>query len=138
VIVLSNLDGAPCPAISRDLAAITLGEKYEMPGPRKEIKVDPKVYDTLAGVYEAQEPKLTITVTRSGDTLLAQVTGQSKFQIYPTSEASYFYKVVDAQIEFVKDGAGKVTHLVLHQGALDLKAQRRNDDKPSDASKKKP
>lgn len=138
VIVLSNVDGTPCPAMGRDLAAIVLGQKYTIPGTRKEIKVDPKVYDTLAGVYECSEPKITITITRADDRLLAQIPGQPKIPIYPTSELAYFYKVVDAQLEFVKDGSGKVTHLDFHQGSLDFKAKRRDDTKPADASAKKP
>jgi hypothetical protein len=30
--------------------------------------------------------------------------------------------VVDAEVEFVKDDRGKVTHLIIHQGGVDAKA----------------
>jgi Tfp pilus assembly protein PilF len=39
----------------------------------------------------------------------------------------FFLKVVDAQIEFVKDASGAVTALVLHQGGRDQKAPRISD-----------
>jgi hypothetical protein len=37
----------------------------------------------------------------------------------------FFYKVVDAQLEFVKNEKGEVTHLVLHQGGRDQKGIRK-------------
>jgi hypothetical protein len=137
VVVLSNLEGAPVTAMSRDLAAIAFGEKYSIPGTRKEIKVASKVFDTYAGQYDLDQPKVTITITRADDQLMAQVTGQSRFRVFPESETSYFYKVVDAQIDFVKEG-GKVTHLILHQGGLDLKGKRREPEKTAEPKTKKP
>jgi hypothetical protein len=52
---------------------------------------------------------------------------QSAFPIFPESETMFFLKVVDAQIEFLTDSSGKVTHLVLHQNGLDQKAPRVSD-----------
>jgi CubicO group peptidase (beta-lactamase class C family) len=125
VVVLSNLDSAPVGAIGHDLAAIAFGEKYSIPGRRLEAKVDPKLFDDYAGRYEADEPKVTVTVTREGDRLMARLTGQPKLQLFPESETSFFDKAVDARVEFIKDKSGKVTHLVIHQGGVDLKARRR-------------
>ena len=62
-------------------------------------------------------------MTQAGDRYFAQATGQGKFEIFPETETDFFYKVVDAQITFVKDATGKVTSLVLHQGG-DRAAQR--------------
>ena len=39
----------------------------------------------------------------------------------------FFLKIVDAQIEFVKDSTGAVTQLVLHQGGRDQKAPRNSN-----------
>jgi hypothetical protein len=50
--------------------------------------------------------------------------GQATFPIFPESETMFFLKVVDAQIEFVKDAGGAVTALILHQGGRDQKAPR--------------
>ena len=55
---------------------------------------------------------------------MAQVTGQDKMEIYPESPTLFFLKDVDAQIEFVQDGGGTVTGLVLHQGQQALPANR--------------
>jgi len=115
VIVLSNYDFASAGRIARDLAAILFGEKYEVPRERVVAKVDPKIYDAYVGQYEVA-PDFVLTVTREGDRLMAQRTGQDKSEWYPESETRFFLKVVDAQVTFVKDEQGRVTHLVLHEG----------------------
>jgi hypothetical protein len=38
------------------------------------------------------------------------------------TETKFFATVIPAEIEFVKDGQGKVTHLVLHRNGHDVKA----------------
>lgn len=88
-----------------------------------EVAVDPKLFDKYAGRYELA-PNLILTITREADRLFAQVTGQSKFELFPEGEKEFFLKVVDAQITFEADGAGAANRLVLHQGGRDLPAKR--------------
>ena len=116
-VVLRNADyGFSSPGkISQDLAAIVLGEKYEFPRERVAIKIDPKILDAYVGQYELN-PNFIFTMTREGDSLMTQATGQPKFELFPESETKFFLKVVDAQVTFVKDDKGAVTHIILHQG----------------------
>jgi hypothetical protein len=116
IVVLRNANyGNPNPGrISQDLAAIAFGEKYELPRERVAIKVDPKIFDAYVGQYEVN-PNFIITITREGDSLMGQPTGQQKIELFPESETKFFLKVVDAQVTFVKDDKGMVTHLILHQ-----------------------
>jgi hypothetical protein len=116
IVVLRNADyGSNNNKISGDLAAIVLGEKIEVPHERVAIKIDPKILDAYVGQYELN-PNFIITMTREGDRLMTQATGQPKFELFPESETKFFLKVVDAQVTFVKDDKGVVTHLILHQG----------------------
>lgn len=117
IVVLRNSDGGtPAPgAISRDLAAIVFGEKYEIPREHVAIKVDPKIFDAYVGQYELA-PNVIFTITREGDRLIAQLTGQGKLELHPESETKFFITEVDAQITFVKDSQRQVTQLILHQG----------------------
>ena len=62
--------------MSKDLAAIVFGEKYELPKERTAIKVDPKIYDAYIGEYELA-PNI-ITITKENDQIFAQATAQSK------------------------------------------------------------
>jgi Domain of unknown function (DUF3471) len=59
-------------------------------------------------------------VTLEDNQLMAQATNQPKFAIFPESETKFFYKAVDAQVEFFQSDQGQVTHLVLHQGGQDI------------------
>jgi len=88
-----------------------------------EITVAPQVLDQYVGVYELA-PNFKITVTREGNQLMVQASGQPKLPVYASSETKFFYKVVNAQIEFFKDGKGAVTHLVLYQNNQEMKAPR--------------
>jgi len=112
VVVLRNADyGASNPGkISQDLAAIVLGVP-----PRVAVKIDPKILDAYVGRYELN-PNFIITMSREGDSLIAQATGQPKFELFPESETKFFLKDVDAQVTFLKDDKGAVTNLILHQG----------------------
>jgi CubicO group peptidase (beta-lactamase class C family) len=123
VIVLSNYEGANSGRIARDLAAVAFGEKYELPVERVVVKVDPKIYDAYVGEYEL-EPGFVLTITREGDHLMMQATGQGKAEAFPASETNFFFKVVRADITFVKDAAGGVTHLVLNQNGRRMNAKK--------------
>jgi CubicO group peptidase (beta-lactamase class C family) len=85
--------------------------------------IDPAVYDAYVGEYELG-PGFVLTVTREGDRLMTQATGQQKIEIFPVSETEFFPKVVDARILFVRGADGKVGQLILKQGGRDMPAKR--------------
>ena len=87
------------------------------------IKLAPAKLDAYAGKYELQ-PGVLFSIKRSGDRLLAQLTGQTFLEIFPTSETEFFYKAVDAQLTFEKDAQGEFTDLILHQNGIDQTAHR--------------
>jgi len=124
VVVLRNADyGILGPGkISNDLAAILLGEKYEIPRERVAVKVDPKIFDAYVGEYELAPDRVFI-VSKEGDRLMGAPKGQPQTELFPESETKFFLRVVDAQVTFVKDDKGAVTHLILHQGR-DQKAKK--------------
>jgi CubicO group peptidase (beta-lactamase class C family)/uncharacterized pyridoxamine 5'-phosphate oxidase family protein len=90
----------------------------------KEAKVNPKAYDAYVGRYDYGDGKAIMTVTREGDRLFAQLTGQPKIEIFPKSETEFFWKVVNAQVTFVKDKNGKVTKAIHEQGGRKFDAPR--------------
>jgi CubicO group peptidase (beta-lactamase class C family) len=96
-----------------------------LPAPKehKEITVDPKIFDGYVGRYQLA-PDFILTITREGDQLFAQATGQPKFPIFPESQRDFFLKVVDAQITFETDANGRATSLTLHQNGANMPAKR--------------
>jgi len=102
---------------------------YQPPRERKEIAVDSKLFDGYIGRYQLA-PDFILTVTREGDHLFTQATGQPKVELFPESNQDYFLKVVDAQITFVIDSNGRGTELILHQGGRDQHAKRIEGEPP--------
>ncbi|MGO8731300.1 MAG: serine hydrolase [Terriglobia bacterium] len=96
-----------------------------LPAPKehKEITVDPKIFDGYVGRYQLA-PSFILTVTREGDQLFTQATGQPKVQVFPESQRDFFLKVVDAQITFETDASGRATSLTLHQNGANMPAKR--------------
>ncbi|MEP0915725.1 serine hydrolase [Leptolyngbya sp. DQ-M1] len=97
--------------------------KHEPPKERKAIVVNPKLYEPYVGRYELS-PNFILTITKEGDRLFAQATGQPMIELFPESETRFFTKEVDAQITFIKDQQGQVTQLILHQAGQDSAAKR--------------
>jgi hypothetical protein len=93
------------------------------PRQRKEITVDPALFDRYAGRYQLT-PTFILTVTRENDRLYAQATGQPKLQLFAETDRDFFLKEVDAQLTFVTDMAGRVTKAIMHQGGMDQDAKR--------------
>jgi CubicO group peptidase (beta-lactamase class C family) len=123
VAALSNVNTPAMPQIAADLAAIALGDPYQLPKERKAISLDPKTLDRYTGRYELG-PNFILTVRRDGDRLLTQATGQSEAEIFAETETKFFLKVVDAQITFVSDGGGPAESLILHQNGRDIPGKR--------------
>jgi len=86
------------------------------------------VFDRYIGRYELA-PNFIVSITRDGDRLFAQATGQSRFEIFPESETGFFAKIADIQISFKTNGGeGNATELVVHQMGRDTPAKRIGDE----------
>jgi CubicO group peptidase (beta-lactamase class C family) len=123
VVVLSNMEGSPPAAVAGGLAAIALGEKYDLPRERKFIAVDGKVLDSLVGEYEIR-PGFVLTISREGERLIGQATGQGKTELRAESETQFYVKEASAEITFVKDEDGTVVKLILRQGGRETEGKR--------------
>lgn len=96
-----------------------------LPAPvtRKEIAVAPGTLDRHVGRYELK-PDFVLTITREGDQLFLQATGQPKFALFAETERDFFLKVVDAQVTFEAGADGRTVRLILHQGGAHVPAKR--------------
>ena len=85
--------------------------------------VDLKTYDAYVGEYEVS-PSFIVKIFKEGDKLMTQATNQPAFELLPDGENSFALKVVNAKVSFVKDAAGAVTGLVIHQGGKDVPGKK--------------
>ncbi len=105
-------------------ASIANGQEPKEP---KAIKVDPKIYDTYVGQYEIS-PKAKITLYREKDHLMAILTNQPPFEVFPESETTFFWKIVPARFTIRRDKDNKVEGLDFEQGAIKFKAKKTTND----------
>ena len=101
----------------------TNGIRYIKQIEGKDAKVDPSVFDAYVGDYELA-PNFILTITREGDTLIGQATGQGKLRLEPVSEVQYTVSAVGADLTFEKGADGKVTGLTLVQGGRTTKGRK--------------
>lgn len=133
IAVLHN-SSPPMPGLAPEelvniIASTYLGE-FMKSSPKDDLdeRVDPATYQQLVGHYE-YGPGASLTVTVEDDRLYAQLTGQPRFEIYPAATDRFFWKVVKAQIEFVRDENGMVTAARHSQGSLKFVAPKLKEEK---------
>ena len=113
VVVLSNTTNSVS-----DIGHHLLESRLPLFKDRKAIKLNGKLLDAYVGDYQLQ-PNVVLTLTRRGDRLFGRRTGGDQVEIFAESETEFFLKVADAQFTFVKDSAGRITQVIIHQGGLD-------------------
>ena len=128
-ICLANVTGIDQNKLCTKAAEIYLAGRAQMaepvdePAQRAEVSVDSAVYDDYVGEYELF-PEFTLTISKEGDELMVQATGQAPVAMSPESETEFFVEVVNARISFDRDESGQVNQLTLHQGDQHLPAKR--------------
>ena len=110
-----------------------LAEHLEaIPAERRAIKVDAKVYDDYVGEYESQI--FDFAVVKDGERLMAvpkeryatrTSQGRPPGELLPESEAEFFLKGRDAQVIFMRNRKGEVTHAIMRINGADIRATRR-------------
>jgi CubicO group peptidase (beta-lactamase class C family) len=127
IAVLGNINGGAPDQIASSLGKVALGEKVVLPAERKEITLPPQTLQKYVGSYELTFPgqSVPLVIILEDGKLLAQLGQQPKFPIFAESETLFFNKVVDAQLEFVKNDKGDITGLVLHQNGRDIKGAKK-------------
>ncbi|MBZ5542178.1 MAG: PQQ-binding-like beta-propeller repeat protein [Acidobacteriia bacterium] len=93
--------------------------ELEAPKQRQAITLDPKVLDAYVGEYEMM-PGQVMAVTREGEKLMAQMSGQPKVELLAESESRFFITEAAAEFEFVKDASGQCTEVVLRQSGFEF------------------
>jgi CubicO group peptidase (beta-lactamase class C family) len=96
-----------------------LGVKYVA----KEIKLDGDILEKYVGTYQLT-PQFNIVVTREGNQIFGQATGQGQFEMFATSETDFYLKVVAAKVIFTVNDSGEAESLTLFQGGQELPGKK--------------
>ncbi len=95
----------------------------------KTVDVSPEALERYTGVYAARpRPSFKMTVTRQGNQLYTQATGQRRIKVNPVSKTRFAAQVVDAQIEFAVEDDGSVPTLTLYQRGQEIVFERTTEE----------
>lgn len=92
------------------------------PAGPQEIEMEPEAFEAFTGEYELA-PEFVLTVSREGDALMIQGTGQPAIRVFPMAESRFFARAIKAEVEFKEEG-GEVTSLVLFQNGQEMPARK--------------
>jgi CubicO group peptidase (beta-lactamase class C family) len=109
------------------IAEAFLWSKMEKQSSYGEATVKPKDLQSFTGRYEIVNAGV-LTITTENDKLFAQLSGQPKFEIFPSSGDEFFWKVVDARLKFVRNEKGVVSHTKLFQNGQELTGNKLKEE----------
>lgn len=124
VVVMVNSDnGAILSELVNSVAIVYQWKDFYKPLIKKTITVADEILESYTGEYEFI-PQFIIIVTKENNQLKAWATGEGKFDIFPESQNKFFYKIVDAQLEFIKGEKGKIIKVVLYQNGRQFEGKK--------------
>lgn len=126
VAVFSNVNGPAADTLAASLGRLYFGEDVKPREKFTEIKVSEAELDAVKGTYELA-PTFSLKVWREASQLMVQATNQPAFPVTPYASDKFFLKVVDAQLEFKRNAAGKVESVTLHQNGRSMPGKRVGD-----------
>jgi CubicO group peptidase (beta-lactamase class C family) len=129
IVVLANaappIPGLDPGTLARDIAEVYLGDAMQARPSTKSVSLSPEELEAFVGRYDYGQAILV--VTREDARLFAQLGGQPRFEIFPSSANEFFWKVVDAQVTFEKEASGRVVKARHRQGMASFDAPRLPD-----------
>jgi CubicO group peptidase (beta-lactamase class C family) len=126
VAVLANAlppppDGAPAGLVAR-VARALLGEAMKKKEPRVDPTIDPATFAHYVGRYDYRSQVQEISVENGR--IFGRLTGQKRYEIFPSGPDAFFYKVVDAQMQFLRNPEGVVVAVRHQQNGVSFRADR--------------
>jgi D-alanyl-D-alanine-carboxypeptidase/D-alanyl-D-alanine-endopeptidase len=122
VAVLASTGTFLVDAVGASLLALLVGEDVPLELPPT-ARLTEEQLERCVGVYEL-EPGTTVTVTRDGTRLLAQITGQPALRLWPENETTFRWRVVDAAVRFEPSAPGPASSLTIVQDGTETTAAR--------------
>ena len=101
----------------QEQSAVRVQEKTAIKLPTESLK-------RYVGTYN-RRPGFDLRITLEGDHLMAESIGQFKYPLFAESETRFFFKDVEAEIEFPANAKGEFGQLVLHRGSVHETATRK-------------
>jgi CubicO group peptidase (beta-lactamase class C family) len=108
----------------------TVAHEYGWPDfkPKEEtaVSVNPNILSGYVGHYQLGTYTV-MAVTREGERLFSQFTGQPKMQLFAASDKDWFLAEAEAHETFETDAQGNATELTIHQDGRTIATKRISD-----------
>ncbi len=88
---------------------------FDAPSPTVKAKLDADQLQTFVGKYFDEKQWLMVTITKENDHLVFDAPYQDKFELYPSSDSSFFATFADMKLIFSKDSKEKTEKLTIIQ-----------------------
>lgn len=122
IVVLGNSEIVPAQALSRQLAALYLGEPAQT-----EISVGPTVLDRYVGFYRTG-PRSVLGITRDGDRLTAlavsQGSAESRITLVAESDRAFVAENGAIRVAFDIEPDGRATGVMIHRDGIERAGPR--------------
>lgn len=122
IIMLQNTSDGVIP--KKEVRLLMDGKPIPPAEEIKEVILPENILSFYTGQYQL-EPEFILTISKEGQQLYAQATGQGRIPIYASSETKFFNKDIAVKMEFVKDGE-KIKEMRFQQGEVTITAPRIN------------
>lgn len=110
--------------VANEIAEYLLWEKLSpQESYSSDFTLDTNIINDYVGRYDYGN-SMILVVTTENNQLFAQMSGQPKFELFPSEEDEFFWKAVEAKIKFVRDETGIITHGIHTQGGNDLEVPK--------------
>jgi CubicO group peptidase (beta-lactamase class C family) len=128
VAILTNISPPQANLNANTIAQFYLWDKMAKQSSYAAQAVSAQNLKAYEGRYDFRNGAVMI-ITSEGNDLFAQLTGQSKFPIFPSAPDEFFWKVVEAKIKFTKNEKGEVTGGHFSQGGNEIDVPKMKEEK---------
>jgi CubicO group peptidase (beta-lactamase class C family) len=124
-VVLANGADSTVDVLGERLLQSLAGLKVQPPKVRPSILLSEAQLERLVGAY-VSTVGFTITITRNEEALSAQLTGQPALAIHAASPTQFFYREVEAELQFEVDAkTNHATAVTLFQNGKQIRCVRK-------------
>ncbi len=125
VVALANVGGDSANTLGEAMMTLARGGSITLPSERRTITLPAAALKSYEGVYETSRG-FSLAIRATGDRLIVQPTGQSPLDLFPETPDRFFFRTVNAQIEFTRDAAGQITGATMRQNGSELKLAKKS------------
>lgn len=127
VVALTNttptMDGLMPGQIATDFGEYAIWEKLDPQKSYSTKAVDPAKLNDYIGRYDYGN-SMVMVVTVEDNKLFAKLTDQPKFELFADGDDVFFWKVVEANIKFIRNEAGDITYGIHSQGGQEMEVAK--------------